>query len=103
MQYLHLRLGADSSADLVVYPAQLAGDPRVHPWGISLGTSKPPGDNTDDGVVVALVGDHGTTTVALTGVLVRVSSTYHLGGDVAGAVGRVGGALAIGHGGNIDL
>ena len=64
-KHLCSRLGADSSADLVVYPAQLAGDPRVHPRGVSLGTSEPPGDNTDDGVIVALIGHHGSSTVSL--------------------------------------
>ena len=64
-KHLCSRLGADSSAYLVVYPAQLAGDPRVHSGGVSLGTSEAPGDNTDDGVVVALVGHHWASAVSL--------------------------------------
>ena len=124
-KHLCSRLGADSSADLVVYPAQLAGDPRVHPRGVSLGTSEPPGDNTDDGVVVALVGHHGSSAVSLqcklnlrshdpsrlmigeynlTRVLASVLGADHVGGDVRGGVGSVGcRALGIGHGVNINL
>ncbi len=42
------RFRADSSADLLTDPAQLACDPGIHPGGVSLGTDKAPGDLQTD-------------------------------------------------------
>ena len=89
-----------STLDLSFNPRQLGGNPGVHSWSISQGTSISPGYHSYHREIPPspFWRNQWSSWVTLAGILACFSGTDHGGGDIGGGVERVGSAHWVGDG-----